>query len=628
MNVLAGWLLLVMKNEEDAFWILCAIVEKACPRYYTPSMVGCQVDIRIFTDILQRVYPQLYKMFETIGLSLPVATTRWFLCLFVTVVPSETALRIWDTFFLHGTLILFRASLAVLKQLEPLFMHCQDTNMLIKIVQQKPRALYNHRVMFRYMKNMKGVSHQDIVRWQASHSKAVREEMEGVSKRKDIQILLRTTKFDRSDLDRLSQKFSSMKGIERTAKGGAALNFTQFQELITQTMPDWHQDSEQLANMFRVFDQDADGLLNFRELLMGLSMLSSADSSEKLNMMFRLHDTNNDGKLSFDRVCGLLKSIYLAAGRDVSDEHFFTSYTSKLFVFLDIPETEEITEDQVSEGINAEPVLVEALNVDLFDAVMKMDDEGDAYLEDIDDAEDEDDDDKSESLEPAESAATLSTSTTTTTTTTTTGSEGTPERKPSGVMPVVPSSKKTPSLHKSRKPSQRDVVDRLSFMFGSASVGGEDEVYQDVSLAGSNPAIKDAKDSEKSKSSGAGSACLSSSDERHAKSHEKTDSSTRSTLQQPLLNDVDTTDESDEIIPPKSSSSSSIVGGSSSIVTGSTTTTTTTSSSTTVPVITDELANKPPELEYQDLEGETHCCTPMRECFKTIWRKLLVCFGI
>jgi hypothetical protein len=48
--------------------------------------------------------------------------TDWFLVLFATSLPSETAARVWDCLFLEGPKVLFRVALALLEMHAPLLM--------------------------------------------------------------------------------------------------------------------------------------------------------------------------------------------------------------------------------------------------------------------------------------------------------------------------------------------------------------------------------------------------------------------------------------------------------------------------------------------------------------------------
>jgi hypothetical protein len=44
MNFVAAMLLLVLSDEEHAFWCLCALVEDVLPGYYSHAMVAAEVD--------------------------------------------------------------------------------------------------------------------------------------------------------------------------------------------------------------------------------------------------------------------------------------------------------------------------------------------------------------------------------------------------------------------------------------------------------------------------------------------------------------------------------------------------------------------------------------------------------
>lgn len=120
MNFIAGMLLL-FTSEEDAFWLFCAIME---PRYlpsanYTQSMVGTQTDQLVFKQLVQQELPVLAARLELCGIQIQLNTLHWFLCAFVCTLPTESALRIWDWFFLDGQEVLFITAIGILKHAEP-----------------------------------------------------------------------------------------------------------------------------------------------------------------------------------------------------------------------------------------------------------------------------------------------------------------------------------------------------------------------------------------------------------------------------------------------------------------------------------------------------------------------------
>ena len=52
---------------------------------------------------LSATLPKLYSHLQQVGFPLDTITTKWFMCLFAeTGMPTETLLRIWDSFFLYG----------------------------------------------------------------------------------------------------------------------------------------------------------------------------------------------------------------------------------------------------------------------------------------------------------------------------------------------------------------------------------------------------------------------------------------------------------------------------------------------------------------------------------------------
>ena len=58
--------------------------------------------------LVEELEPQLHQHLTALDISLATITTRWFMCLFIGVVPAETAARIWDCFMQDGRDVLFR----------------------------------------------------------------------------------------------------------------------------------------------------------------------------------------------------------------------------------------------------------------------------------------------------------------------------------------------------------------------------------------------------------------------------------------------------------------------------------------------------------------------------------------
>jgi len=126
MNFIAA-ILLLFTGEEEAFWLLCAIIEDLLPEnYYTKTMFGAHVDSRVFKDLITIKFPKIATHMDKINVMLPMLCTGWFCCLYSQATPITTVLRIFDTFFNEGNKILFRVGLAFIKNHETLILGCTD----------------------------------------------------------------------------------------------------------------------------------------------------------------------------------------------------------------------------------------------------------------------------------------------------------------------------------------------------------------------------------------------------------------------------------------------------------------------------------------------------------------------
>lgn len=61
MNYVAASLLLVMKTEEEAFWMLAVLLENILFHdSYSENLYGCHVEQRVFKDLFKKKCPRFY----------------------------------------------------------------------------------------------------------------------------------------------------------------------------------------------------------------------------------------------------------------------------------------------------------------------------------------------------------------------------------------------------------------------------------------------------------------------------------------------------------------------------------------------------------------------------------------
>ncbi|KAF6151654.1 hypothetical protein GIB67_043061 [Kingdonia uniflora] len=100
-------LLLVMKTEKDAFWMLAFLLENVLVNdCYSPNLSECHVEQRVFQDMLAKKCPSLCMLsfvvkkmqdcahLEDMEFDVSLVATEWFLCLFSKQFPKDSILQI------------------------------------------------------------------------------------------------------------------------------------------------------------------------------------------------------------------------------------------------------------------------------------------------------------------------------------------------------------------------------------------------------------------------------------------------------------------------------------------------------------------------------------------------------
>ncbi|CAF0860963.1 unnamed protein product [Didymodactylos carnosus] len=137
-GVICGTLLLFYE-EEDTFWMMCTLVEDLLPgQYYSVSLFGVQVDIRVFRYLIQIYLPQINELFLKHDIDLTLICFQWFLTLYSNVFHIRLTLRIWDYFFLNGSIVLFQIGLTLLKQHEPILLKLDNSAQIFNFLCELP----------------------------------------------------------------------------------------------------------------------------------------------------------------------------------------------------------------------------------------------------------------------------------------------------------------------------------------------------------------------------------------------------------------------------------------------------------------------------------------------------------
>uniref|UniRef100_A0A8C5G2J0 TBC1 domain family member 8 n=1 Tax=Gouania willdenowi TaxID=441366 RepID=A0A8C5G2J0_GOUWI len=278
MNILASVLLLYAK-EEEAFWLLVAVCERMLPDYFNRRVIGAQVDQSVFEELIRERLPELAENVHDLS-TLSSVSLSWFLTLFLSVLPFDSAVCVVDCFFFHGIKAIFQLGLAVLEanaaQLSAsvFFGFCGSCQKFGDLtVRQIERLRCRHRIQV--LQSHEDTTKENTLRLIAPDVSISPENLA------DIYNLFKSAAWHHGDLTRSF--------VERQYR----LDRPQFKSLYGLLVP-WPSGSEHhtdtLGNRtFTLLDQDHDNLVSFREFAVWLDTLYCGELNEKIRLLYRLH---------------------------------------------------------------------------------------------------------------------------------------------------------------------------------------------------------------------------------------------------------------------------------------------------------------------------------------------------
>ncbi|KAB0797826.1 hypothetical protein PPYR_08819 [Photinus pyralis] len=173
LNYIAGLLLLVTKSEESSFWLLKVLVEQILPKYYIRSMSGLLIDLDVLDEFVQKNEPALHRHITRVGMPWAVASTKWFICLYAEVLPTETVLRIWDCIFYEGSKVIFRVALTLIKIHRQQILEARDLGEMVECFRkmgQNINVVNCHQFMIEVFKTPSSFSNRYLEKVREKHS--------------------------------------------------------------------------------------------------------------------------------------------------------------------------------------------------------------------------------------------------------------------------------------------------------------------------------------------------------------------------------------------------------------------------------------------------------------------------
>ena len=143
MGLICAELLLYLE-EEDTFWLMCAVLENYLPAtYYSGTLIGARADQRALAILISEILPELDKLLAEKDVELSLITLSWFMCIFIGSLPPAQLLHLWDWFLYEGVMSLFRLTLALLEMSQENLVEAPSTAAVFSRLADLPRRIFS-----------------------------------------------------------------------------------------------------------------------------------------------------------------------------------------------------------------------------------------------------------------------------------------------------------------------------------------------------------------------------------------------------------------------------------------------------------------------------------------------------
>lgn len=123
----------------------------------------------------------------------------------------------------------------------------------------------------------------------------------------DLDFIARNTALDRGEVEDHHKAF-----VEKHPDG--KISRKEFGNMMRQCYPDADTDKIE-KHIFRMYDSNSDGSIDFREFMVVLYVMSSGSPEQNLAQIFRVFDINNDGAISTKELRRIVKDLFHLFGK-------------------------------------------------------------------------------------------------------------------------------------------------------------------------------------------------------------------------------------------------------------------------------------------------------------------------
>uniref|UniRef100_A0A1I8HR93 EF-hand domain-containing protein n=1 Tax=Macrostomum lignano TaxID=282301 RepID=A0A1I8HR93_9PLAT len=142
------------------------------------------------------------------------------------------------------------------------------------------------------------------------------------------------------------------------------LSKKKFIEVYSGFFPDGNAE-EFCTHVFRTFDKDNSGKIDFKEFLLAINITSGGKPQEKLEWAFQMYDIDGNGTIERNEMVEIIKAIYSMLGADESNVDITPeARTEEIFDKMDLNKDGVLCRDEFMKGCLADKQLYSMLLAD------------------------------------------------------------------------------------------------------------------------------------------------------------------------------------------------------------------------------------------------------------------------
>lgn len=156
----------------------------------------------------------------------------------------------------------------------------------------------------------------------------------------------------------INQLFEQFKSISSSIEDDGLIDVEEFRDALGL------KDSLMVRRMFKLFDGDDNGTIDFREFIVGLSVFNEkATMEEKLKFSFQIYDFDGDGHISKHELKKMVEASLIEADLNLPDERL-KELVDNTFAEADKDGDGQISFEEYRALVEKHPNMLNNMNID------------------------------------------------------------------------------------------------------------------------------------------------------------------------------------------------------------------------------------------------------------------------